>query len=456
MDSDEPQSGVEGKVKCWNGRNGFGFIYDTPLGEIFFGRKELPADAQDVQGYFLIGRPVVFDAEKLPDGRWKATAVELPYVEAKPVAGQVKSYSPKNGYGFISSSCLTEDARFSKIDVPEEFRDCSWLKDQLVTFDVSSREDGKLIGSNVKFQNFAKIAEPYGMQMQTMQAMQPMQMMQPMQPMQSPPAHMMGGYMNEHKAASSTSKVNDGAMQVAIATAKAKGLMTGEVKSYSDKGGFGFIDVAGYSLDAKFDKKDLTSGQPTKGCTVSFSVKQLPDGRLTASNVSVLGGQSVGGKGGDHAKRNASAMTANTMGGMGGCMGGMEGMVGMMPGMDAWGGMGDWSGMGGMGAMGMGMGPMGGMDEWSGMGGTAKKPRVVPPRQNAGALKQGMIKTYNQAKSYGFIAAAGMNQDCFFGKDALPPQAQTLHGRALEGKSVTFRLIQQADGKSRAENITLC
>ncbi|CAE8585113.1 unnamed protein product, partial [Polarella glacialis] len=96
-------SGLSGSVKSWNGAKGFGFITGSscPV-DVFFSRTELPDDVKEVQGKFMQGRPVVFDAEQLPDGRFKATAVAVPYIEGKEIAGKIKTFVEKNGYGFIT------------------------------------------------------------------------------------------------------------------------------------------------------------------------------------------------------------------------------------------------------------------------------------------------------------------------------------------------------------------
>merc|ERR1712087_822455 len=65
----------------------------------------------------------------------------------------------------------------------------------------------------------------------------------------------------------------------------------------------------------------------------------------------------------------------------------------------------------------------------------------------------GMVKTYNTGKGFGFISAAGVPGDVFFMRTALPAEAQ--ENRNLSGQAVSFELATTMDGKMRAESITL-
>merc|ERR1712203_899580 len=114
------------------------------------------------------------------------------------------------------------------------------------------------------------------------------------------------------------------------------------------------------------------------------------------------------------------------------------GMMGMMQGGGMMGGFGQ-----GMkrGAMAMG-------------GGFAKKQNTGPVQtMSTGNHMNGMVKSYNTGKGFGFISAAGVPGDLFFMKSSLPPQAQ--ENRNLAGQMVSFELTQTMDGKARADSITL-
>ncbi|CAE8627856.1 unnamed protein product [Polarella glacialis] len=373
-------SGLSGTVKSWNGAKGFGFITGSSLpGDILFGRTELPEDIREVQGKFLEGRPIVFDAAQGPDGRYKATAVAVPLMEGKELAGKIKTFSEKHGYGFITSSSLTEDVRFHTTDLPQGVTPGAHLREELVTFEVQALPDGKLRTTSLRFQS-KKIAMRLG-------SMAVQGGMPQMMGMQGGMPQMMG--------------MGGGVAPLqAIQAAQAQGLMTGTVKSYSEKNGYGFLNVAGYPMDIKFGRNELAGGAVSVGETVSFSANQTPNGQVTASNVTSLGGGM---------KRPAAAM-------------------------------------GGMQMMGMGMTGMGGM-------GGVKKPAVTETATGRSAY--GMIKTFNGQKGFGFISSPGVPGDVFFMQTSLPAEVRDFHGKDLQGKNVNFKVSQTSDGKTRAQDITM-
>ncbi|CAE8590026.1 unnamed protein product [Polarella glacialis] len=360
-------AGLSGTVKSWNGAKGFGFITGSSLPQdILFGRTELPGDIREVQGKFMEGRPVVFDAVQGPDGRYKATAVAVPLIEGKEVAGKIKTFSEKHGYGFITSSSLTEDVRFQTTDLPQGVTPGAHLREELVTFEVLALPDGKLRVSSLRFQS-KKIAMRVG------------------------GMGMGGGMGGMAQPGGNMGMVNLQTVQAAQA-AQAQGLMTGTVKSFSEKNGYGFLNVAGYPMDIKFGRNELAGGNVSTGESVSFSAVQTPDGRITASNVSSLGGGM---------KRPASAM-------------------------------------GGMGMMGMGA-----------------VQKVAVTETPTGRSAYGMIKTYNGQKGFGFISSPGVPGDVFFMMSSLPAEVKSLHGKELQGKNVNFQVSQTSDGKTRAQDITM-
>eukprot|EP00933_Yihiella_yeosuensis_P014391 TRINITY_DN1292_c0_g1_i1.p1 TRINITY_DN1292_c0_g1~~TRINITY_DN1292_c0_g1_i1.p1 ORF type:complete len:237 (-),score=80.26 TRINITY_DN1292_c0_g1_i1:337-954(-) len=192
-------------------------------------------------------------------------------------------------------------------------------------------------------------------------------------------------------------------VQAAVQQAQSQGLMTGTVKSFSEKNGYGFISVPGYPMDVKFGKHDCTN-EVGSGATVSFSPQQGFDGRVQATQVTSLGG--------------------------GGMSGGMKRTAGMMMG-----------GLGGMAAM------------MGGMGGMAKAPKVEETA--TGKMGTGMIKSFNQQKGFGFISAAGVPGDIFFMLTSLPEDVRNSHGKEIQGRSCSFQISTTADGKVRAQDIKM-
>jgi len=148
----EEVAGSQGVVKSWNGMKGYGFIAcDEYAGDIMFSRNELPDDAREVQGKFLEGKLVYFEAVEGPDGRAKAASVQLLALEGQGITGKIKSFSEKNGYGFISSSALEQDVRFQASDL-SSMPPGGNLMGQLVTFTTHPRPDGKLLARQLMFQ----------------------------------------------------------------------------------------------------------------------------------------------------------------------------------------------------------------------------------------------------------------------------------------------------------------
>eukprot|EP00933_Yihiella_yeosuensis_P038301 TRINITY_DN3223_c0_g1_i1.p1 TRINITY_DN3223_c0_g1~~TRINITY_DN3223_c0_g1_i1.p1 ORF type:complete len:296 (+),score=79.29 TRINITY_DN3223_c0_g1_i1:79-966(+) len=293
-------SGLSGVVKSWNGGKGYGFITAPQIqGDVMFSRDALPEDVKEVRGKFLEGRTVVFDGAPGPDGRYKATSVAIPYIEGKSLAGQIKSFSEKHGYGFITSSSLTEDVRFSLQDLPAAGG--MNVKGELVMFDVTVKPDGKLQVSKLLFQS-GKIAN------------------------------------------------------------RVKGGMMGGMMGQMGMGGL--------------------------------------------AGMAAMSGMQAGGQ-----KRPANAMM------------GQMGMMNMM---------------------GMGMG-----------GGMLKQQKVEVQTTGTGKRANGMIKSFNSGKGFGFISAAGVPGDIFFLLTALPEPFRNTHGNELTGKTVNFEIATTNDGKVRATDVQM-
>jgi cold shock CspA family protein len=107
-----------GIVKSWNGSKGYGFLSSQQInGDIMFLRSHLPTDAKEVRGKFLEGKTVNFDLTTGPDGRAQGANIQITAVEGDFVAGEVKTYSERHGYGFIISSSLKGEVRFNRTDL---------------------------------------------------------------------------------------------------------------------------------------------------------------------------------------------------------------------------------------------------------------------------------------------------------------------------------------------------
>lgn len=83
-------------------------------------------------------------------------------------------------------------------------------------------------------------------------------------------------------------------------------------------------------------------------------------------------------------------------------------------------------------------------------GGPSKMLRIADTR--TGQHQSGTIKSYNATKGFGFITGPGVSGDVFFMRTALPEDVQDTD---LTGQAVSYELARTADGKSRAQSITL-
>lgn len=261
----EPSAnGMKGVVKSYHGQKGFGFINSDGVGEdIYFMRKDMPQDMRDVQGKFLEGRAVTFTLGLGADGRHKATEVKLDEsenaVEDIALPGVIKSFSHKNGYGFISSSSLEGDVRF-ELSAMHGVLPGVDLKGALVSFKVQALADGKFRAAKVDFQS-GKKAKAYKQDAAMGMIM---------------PAFGFG--MQQTMNMSSFGNQGGGKKQ------------SGTVKSFNDAKGFGFISMPGYPEDIKFGNSDLIGGVPSAGTTVQFTMAINGDGRASAKQVRVGGG----------------------------------------------------------------------------------------------------------------------------------------------------------------------
>jgi len=252
----EVVGGLDGIVKSWNGSKGFGFILsDAIQGDVFFSRNELPEEAREVRGTFLEGRRVSFVAQQGADGRIKASSVAITAAAGQPVAGIIKSYSEQNRYGFVTSSSLTEDARFQSSDLPQMLPGVN-LKGKLVIFETQQLQDGKLRVTKMQFQT-SKIAAEV--------------------------APNVGGF------------ATFGAPGVNTLNPLMTGFISGIVKSFSDKHGYGFINIPGQPIDIKFGRVDVMGGNMVDaGEMVKFIPMVGPDGRLQAKHVQAESGRGGG------------------------------------------------------------------------------------------------------------------------------------------------------------------
>ena len=109
--------------------------------DIWFGRKVLPVDCRGMDGPFLNGKKVAFEAESNTEGRLRTTMVRFlaSKVDGGRCCGRFESFSDEKGYGFLSSSMLPgEEMRWTGYGSGSP----KVLIGQEVTFKLKTMSDG--------------------------------------------------------------------------------------------------------------------------------------------------------------------------------------------------------------------------------------------------------------------------------------------------------------------------
>eukprot|EP00929_Paragymnodinium_shiwhaense_P009068 TRINITY_DN113116_c0_g1_i1.p1 TRINITY_DN113116_c0_g1~~TRINITY_DN113116_c0_g1_i1.p1 ORF type:complete len:340 (-),score=94.92 TRINITY_DN113116_c0_g1_i1:317-1336(-) len=329
--------------------------------------------------------------------------------------GTVKSYNGEKGYGFISCPGLGGDAMFLRTDLPEDMKEVrgKFLDKRPVTFSVTIEDTGKIKGTNVEL----------------------------------------------------------------VLTGAEDEQLAGVIKSYSAKNKYGFIassQVQGGDVWFNGDEvMSLSPGVNPTGELVLFNKKVAADGKVRASRVMFQSRKIAERQGGGGFPGNAAMAGMASMAGMAGGKGPMGQpaaaaggspvaalMQQMLPMMQQilqqqtqGGGGGKGKRPGGPPAAAMANAMMGGMPPAKKMR-TAAAPTPKPNVSSMGQQSSGWIKSYNQAKGYGFITAPGTGgQDVFFMLTDLPPLLREQHGNNISGRQVSFTWATTDDGRMRAQNI---
>lgn len=421
-----------GTVKSYNGLKMFGFIScDAVVGDVFFLMKDLAPDSKEVQGKYMDGRSVTFAMDPQADGRHKAKEVQIQcdrHGENEVFPGIIKTFSDKNGYGFIQSSHAEGDLRFDR-QAFAAYQPGLDLTGKLVLFAIQTLPDGKLRATKVEFQS-GRTARAVSSGEDSWNAQAGKGAWNPaVEKGAWNPAVQKGAWnpaVEQGAWNPAVQKGGKGAWSPNVGSGKGGkdigGLTQGMVKSFSAKNGYGFISAQlslgpGYpetQQDVKFGMETLWGDPPSPGTAVWFKAKMDSSGRLSASEVAPAGG----------VKRAA-------------------------PAVDEWGGYGGYA-KGGYGAA---WAPKGGKDKQWGpysKGGGKGVPGAPVQTTSTGQTISGSIKSFNPSKGFGFIDSP--SGDVFFMKTDLPPNASV--GLA-PGTVVSFELMQTSDNKMRASGITL-
>jgi len=349
--------------------------------------------------------------------------------------GQVKSFAPTKGYGFIQCDDLDGDVFFGRRNLPTELQANEvytpasgfTLKDYTVSFDLVQTADGKNQAQNLVLSNDG--GQPY----------------------------------------------------------------IGIVKSWNAMKGFGFLVSSMIEGDVWFGKRGVPmelQNAPLKDATVSFSVSHTEDGKPRADNMVILseGGmpppppmmhhmappmmrnQQMGGMGGLQMHPGARAAprmqqpmmqrappmmmhrAPPMMMGMGGPGNvkegdGMHGIVKSFNAEKGWGFIGApgcptdvyFKGEGGQWEAGANVSFTAHVTQDGKVQG-----RDVHEGLQEGQTMVGTVKSYNQAKGYGFLVVPNRAGDIYFKRDLVPPELLETN---LQGMTVEFVVGMLPDGK---------
>merc|ERR1719499_2466015 len=104
---------MSGVVKTYNAEKGYGFISAPNMAEDIYFKSVEP---------IALGTSVAFKLRWSAQGKAQAYELGAGYEAAEEVAGLIRSYSSKNGYGFISVDGKAQDVYFKKDELPDELK----------------------------------------------------------------------------------------------------------------------------------------------------------------------------------------------------------------------------------------------------------------------------------------------------------------------------------------------
>jgi len=398
---DGAETSFPGWVKSYSEKHGYGFLESSCIvGDIRFDSKAL--QFENVMGTELKGQLVLFEFQELPDGKLRASSVQLQALAEAPApkgddsqTGVVKSYSEKHGYGFLESPSISGDIRFNTRDLQSQVMPGTELRGMRVRFQFEKLPDGKLRASNVQLQSGQGSKGGISSLLAQTEAMSWSHAGKGAAWMDAGKGAWGYDAGWEGKGASwekgSFGKGGKGGGWDAQTAA------TGTVKSFSEKHGYGFITTFSEWEDVKFGAADVVgSWAPVAGTQVMFKMSRS-NGRLSATEVAPASG------GAGH-KRPASAMDGSMKGGAQKLLKGGKGTQVM---------------------------------------------------HSPGQRLSGTIKSFNAKTGFGFIASPGVSGDVFFSQVELPEgtDAEAMGHGGAAGVPVIFELMQGNDGRLKAQKL---
>jgi len=356
------------------------------------------------------------------------------------MGGTIKSYSERNGYGFITTPSLNRDVHFKTSDMQPELHSCTSveLAGKRVVFQIEALKDGKLKAMQLQL---AASVEPQALQMRL-----------------PVPAAVSAGIVTASGGGSEQEIVQ----------------LRGFVTVYDANGGTGILQAPGVADALRFNGFGL---ELVPGQLVCFILHWFPDGSAEARGVAPVaplpqndalfngpvatgevkpchelpgfGAINVPRQAEDlHFQRQDLAVELSFQGEMMGAdgkrsavaaLGTTQLLAGAPPlKQQRW----DISDA---------LPSMTAMEAFPGM--ATSPPQLLPgTSEQATARMGGAVKSFNMVKGFGFIACQGIAEDIFFLRSELPGGLAT--GHAEQGQQVGFDLQLSPDGRYRAARIS--
>lgn len=268
--------GAQGVVASFNAQKGFGFIScqsSTGADLYFKSTEEIP-----------VGTEVAFYVKVMPDGKMQARDLMAALSEGQTAVGTVNRYVPHKGYGFIRIPDQPNDVHFRKDVVPPELQDQE-LEGKTVRFTVTLHH-GKPQASTAQF-----LARP-----------PPGYVAPSVEQGIKRPAPGGGGGMAHAPAwpappPAPSKRPRTSSPHAAVGSSSGRqhvGQMTGWILSFNAMKGFGFIQSpTSTNGDVYFKALNLPAGHQQRsdlaGVEVAFQGSSMPDGKLQANSIQVIG-----------------------------------------------------------------------------------------------------------------------------------------------------------------------
>jgi len=268
-----PQEGANltGTVKTFDAAKDFGFLSVPQLPQDVYFKSE---------GHLIeVGASVTFTLKWMKDGKAQARGIGPGLAGGEVLVGTVRSYSDKNGYGFLSISEGSQDVYFQKKDLPVDLQgvDGKEMKNAQLRFTVKVKPDGKpQAEAPIELVAFGG-ADPQ--QEAHMGSIQPLAMTgvkrapagNPIIPMQK---------VARTAAAAAVPQGGEGARHV------------GTVKTFNVTKGFGFIEAPEVGSDVFFKNTmlppHLQQSADLIGQSVSFDLRITADGKAQGAHLQIV------------------------------------------------------------------------------------------------------------------------------------------------------------------------